>query len=363
MATVTIPQQIPTTQQPSENGFAKHEAPAPDPQTIVLQAGLGYIVSACLSVSARLNLADLIGSGATEVSSLARLAQVNEDYLYRVLRVLEMAQIVDRTGPRAFGLTPAGELLRREVPGSLAAAAEWLADPLHFSVYGNLLQSVKTGMTTFDHQHGEPFFNWLSKQENAEEAQVFNNAMTSFSEMCIPAFLEIYNFGQFTRIVDVGGGHGAILRAILKEYRELSGTIAEMPFVVPNAKTAIAGDGLAHRCNAVECDFFAAVPAGGDAYFMKNIVHDWADDKALQLLRNIRAVIPQHGKLLLAEAVLNDSPGPHPGKVLDIEMMAFVGGRERTEEEFRQLLAKAGFQLERVIPTRSPLSLLEAAAC
>ena len=345
---------------PSRRAHPQEQRTEPSPQEIVLQAGLGYIVSACLGVSAKLGLADLIGSGERDVASLAKQADVNEDYLFRVLRVLEMVQIVRREGPSSFSLTEAGELLRSDTPGSLAAAAEWLTDPLHFSVYGELQQSVKTGKTTFDILHGQPFFSWLSRPENREEGVVFNNAMTSISEMCVPAFLEAYDFGFFTRIVDVGGGHGAFLRSILKEYPDVSGMIAEMPSVVSGTKAALAADGLADRCDAVECDFFAEVPDGGDGYFMKHIVHDWPDDKALVLLRNIRAVIPQHGKLLLAEAVLDDSAAPHPGKLLDIEMMTFASGRERTEEEFRQLLAKAGFTLTQVIPTKSLLSLLEA---
>jgi len=347
---------------PSTNGHLDGQQ-SPPPQEILFQASLGYIISACVSVAAKLNLADLIGDGEREVVSLAEQACVSADYLFRVLRVLEMAHIVTRKGPRTFSLTPAGELLRRGVPGTLAAFAELLTDPLQFRVFSELLGSVKAGATIFDELHGQPFFAWLSRPENQQMAALFNDAMTSFSATCAPAFLEAYDFGSFTRIMDVGGGHGAILRAILKEYPDLSGTIAEIPSVVPNARTAIEAEGMAHRCDAAECDFFAGVPAGGDAYFMKGIIHDWPDDLAIQLLRNIRTVIPPHGKLLLAESVLDDSPAPHPAKLLDIEMMAFVGGKERTEEEFRQLLADAGFALKQLIPTRSPVSLLEAVPC
>jgi hypothetical protein len=133
-----------------------------------------------------------------------------------------------------------------------------------------------------------------------------------------------------------------------------------MESVIPGTVEAIRADGLEARCQAVACNFFEQVPAGGDAYFMKNIVHDWADEPALRLLRNIRASIPNHGRLILAECVLDDGAAPHPGKLLDIEMIAFVGGKERTEGEFRQLLLQAGFALKRVIPTKSPLCLLEA---
>src|SRR4051812_35097458 len=198
---------------------------AVDPGQIAFQAGLGYIVSACLNVALKLRIPDLIGDGVVDVQNLARQAGANEDYLYRVLRVLEMNQLVTRATQRGYGLTAAGQLLRRDVPGSLAPALEWIADPLHLTLYSELQHSVKTGETTFDAVYGKPFFEWSSQPENAEEAAVFNNAMTSVSEMCIPAFLEAYDFGSFQKIVDVGGGHGAILRAILKEHAGLRGTL------------------------------------------------------------------------------------------------------------------------------------------
>ncbi len=319
----------------------------PSPQELVFQAGLAYIVSACLNVAVKLRIPDLIGDSSQSVRVLAFKAGVNEDYLFRVLRVLGMNGIVAQTEPRCFALTSAGKLLRREAAGSLSACIEWIADPLHLTLYSELEKSVKSGTTTFDRVY-------------REEAAVFNNAMTSISEMCIPAFLEAYDFGSSGKIIDVGGGHGALLRSILREYSTLRGTVAEMPSLVGPATQAIANSGLADRCEAVECNFFDSVPAGGDCYLMKHIVHDWADEPAQKLLRNIRAVIPNHGKLVLAEAVIDDTPAPHPGKLLDIEMMAFVGGRERTAEDFRRLLASSGFALQRIIPTKSALSLLEA---
>ena len=349
-----------TTPLTSIAATSQQSSPGANPQEIVFQAGLGYIVSACLNVAVKLGIPDLIGSGVKDVRTLAVEAGANEDYLFRLLRVLEMSQIVSRETPRSFRLTAAGELLRRGSAGSLAAAVEWIADPLHLSLYSELQGSIETGATTFDTVKGQPFFDWVSKPENADEAEVFNNAMTSISEMCIPAFLEVYQFGAFNRIVDVGGGHGALLRAILREHKGLRGTVADMAPLMPAAKAAIALDDLADRCEAVACNFFDSVPAGADLYLMKHIVHDWADNRALQLLRNIRAVIPQGGKLLLAEAVLDGSAAPHPGKLLDIEMIVFVGGKERTAEEFRVLLAQAGFRLERIVPTKSLLALIEA---
>jgi len=357
MATIAAQQTIDSLQAPVMAAGAAH---SPSPQDILLQTGLAYIASACLNTAVKLNLPDFIGRDAKDIDALALESGSDPDYLFRILRVLEVSQIVTRTAPRSYKLTDAGQLLRKDVAGSMANCIEWIADPLHLKLYSELKYSVEQGKTTFDQVYGEPFFNWLSKPENQSEADVFNNAMTSISEMCIPAFLQTYDFSAFKKIVDVGGGHGALLRSILHANPAAHGVVAEMAAVVPATKIAIAEDRLASRCEAVECNFFEAVPAGGDCYVMKHIVHDWADGAALQLLRNIRSVIPEDGKLILAEAVLDDSADPHPGKLLDIEMMAFVGGKERTRSELQQLLHTAGFALERVIPTKSPLCLLEA---
>lgn len=335
-------------------------ANAPAPMDLIFGACFGYVISACLNVVAKLGIADLIGAGAKDVDALAQQSGAHAGHLARVLRTLESAGIFRRTENGEYALTPAGQLLRSDVEGSAAETVEWTTDPLHFQVYGELLDTVKSGAITFDRVYQRPFFQWISQPENGEEFAVFNNAMTSISQMCLPAFLEAYDFSQFKKIVDVGGGHGASLRAILKQNPQASGIVADMPSVVSETRVAIAADGLDDRCEAVECDFFASVPAGGDCYFMKHIVHDWSDAQALQLLRNVRAAVPADGRLVLAEAVLDDGAAPHPGKVLDIEMMSFVGGKERSEAEFRELLLQAGFRLVRVVPTKSILSLLEA---
>jgi hypothetical protein len=356
MATIVAQQTIDSPQGPLMAASADNSA---SPQAILLQTGLAYIASACLNTAVKLRIPDLIGPGSKDVDALALESGTDPDYLYRILRVLEVSRIVTRTSARSYQLTDAGQLLRSDVAGSMADCIEWIADPLHLKLYSELKSSVEGGKTTFDQVYGEPFFNWLSKPENHDEAQVFNNAMTSISEMCVPAFLNAYDFRSFEKIVDVGGGHGALLHSILHANPAANGVVADMAAVVPATRRAIAEQGLETRCEAVECNFFEAVPTG-DCYVMKHIVHDWADGAALQLLRNIRSVIPADGKLILAEAVLDDSADPHPGKLLDIEMMAFVGGKERTRSEFQQLLHSAGFVLERIIPTESPLCLLEA---
>ncbi len=333
---------------------------APAPQEIVMQAGLAYIVSSCLGVAVKLGVPDLIETEGTTLGLLAERTKTKKDFLYRVLRVLEMAGIVSQPEAGKFALTAAGALLRSDANGSLHDIIEFMTDPLHFQLYSGLRSSIETGATTFEHMFGEPFFSWTTHAENADETAVFYRAMTSFSNMCIPAFLEAYDFSAFKVLVDVGAGHGAIIRAVLNAHPSLKGVIADMPSVMAGAREAIARDRLADRCSVEPCDFFVSVPAGGDGYFMKHILHDWADDQAVAILKNIRKVIATNGKLLLGEAVIESGPAPHPGKLIDIEMIAFVGGKERTEPEFRDLLSRGGFKLNRVIPTKSPLSLIEA---
>jgi predicted transcriptional regulator len=330
------------------------------PQEIVIRSGLAYIISAALGVAVKLRLPDLIGEGEQEVTALAKRSNSDPDAVYRILRALEMAGLVTESSNRSFVLTDAGQLLRVGTPGSMHGLIEWLTDPMHLELYSHLRRSVETGATTFDQVHGEPFFKWVSKPENTVQARVFNDAMTSFSEVCTPAFLDAYDFSQFQTLIDIAGGHGAILRAILRQNPQMRGVLAEMAEVLPQSRSAIEADGLADRCKAVACDFFTAIPEGGDGYFMKHIIHDWNDDKAGTILKNIRKVIPSSGKLILAEAVIPSGDQPHPGKLIDLEMLVFVGGKERSEDEFRTLLAASGFEVTQIIDNHSPLSLIEA---
>ncbi len=332
----------------------------PVPAQIVIGAGLGFIVSSCMQTLTKFNVADRIASGTTKIADLAAETGFPEDALYRILRVLEMAGIVRESPARSFVLTDAGSLLRTDVPGSMRDIVHYLTDPLHYRVYGSLADSLHAGKTPFDEVHGEPVFKWFARPENREEFEAFHKGMASFSGACIAAFLESYDFTQFETMLDLGGGLGSIIRAILKACPKLKGVIADLPEIIEQARQAIAGDDLSSRCTAVPCDFFKSVPGGADGYFMKHILHDWNDEDAACILKNIRAVIPAHGKLILAEAVVPSDATPHPAKLIDIEMMAFLRGKERTEPEWRTLLQGAGFKLNRVIHTKSPLDLIEA---
>jgi hypothetical protein len=331
----------------------------PNPVQQIMGIATGYVASSALYVAMALKVADHIAGGAVSAADLARATGANEDALYRVLRLLASLGVFKEVGPRRFGLTEASELLRKDVPGSMRGMALFLPDPIHFRVYANLMDSVMTGKAAAEATLGMPVFEYLSR--NPEYSQVFNDAMTALSAPVAGAAIEAYDFSRFGLIVDVAGGHGQVLMSILDACPSVRGLLADLPHVIEGARPRIASAGLSGRCQAVECDFFKAVPAGGDAYIMKHVIHDWDDERASIILRNIgRAMGTTRGTVILLESVIPSGPEPDLGKFIDIEMLLFPGGRERTPEEFRALFDGAGFELTKIVPTKSPLSVIEA---
>jgi hypothetical protein len=320
----------------------------------------GYMISSALQVATRLEIADRLADGPEPIDKLAAGTRTNEDALYRLLRALASVGVFEEVSPRRFGLTPMASCLRRDAPGSSHDMVLWISDPLHFNTYAELMHSVKTGAPAADKVVGMPVFEYLAR--NRELSEVFNNAMTMFSAMVIPAVLEAYDFTGIETLVDVAGGHGHVLVSILEKYPRMRGILSDVDHVVAGAGPKIAQAGVADRCRIESIDFFKAVPSGGDAYIMKHIIHDWDDDRALTILRNIRTALggKPNGKVILLEAVLAPTNQPDFGKIIDLEMLTLPGGRERTAEEFGALFSRAGFALSRVVPTKSPLSVIEA---
>ncbi len=331
----------------------------PNPMQQVMQIASGYIASAALYVAVALKVADHLSDGREAVSDLAHATGTNEDALYRVLRLLASLGVFEEVGSRRFRLTPASELLRKDVPGSMRGMALFLPDPLHFRVYANLLDSVRTGHPAAEATLGMPIFDYFAK--HPEYSEVFNDAMTALSAPVAGAAVEAYDFNQYGLVVDVAGGHGEVLMSILKACPDVRGILADVSHVVEGARPRIAKAGLSRRCEAVECDFFKAVPEGGDAYIMKHIIHDWDDARASTILKNIgTAMGKKRGAVVLLESVIPSGPEPDLGKLIDIEMLLWPGGRERTAEEFRVLFDHCGFELTKIVPTKSPLSVIEA---
>jgi O-methyltransferase domain len=335
-------------------------APQPDPAQHLFQIGAGYVMSSALWVVAELGVADLLKNGPRPVAELAIETKTNDGALYRTLRLLAMAGIFAETEPRHFALTPAAELLRSDMQGSLRDAIVWLADPMHLRVASHFLHSVKSGEPTVEHMTGKPAFEYFAEQP--VEFDRFHRAMTTMSAMAIHAVLDVYDFSPFSTIVDVAGGHGYVICEILRKYPNLHGILFDLADVVTGGEHRICELAMESRCRTVAGDFFQSVPLGGDLYLMKNIIHDWAEERALVILRNCHAALrgKPNGKLVLLELVIPPGNVPHMSKILDIEMLFFPGGCERTQQEYAELFAKAGFRLIRLVPTKSPYSVIEA---
>jgi O-methyltransferase/methyltransferase family protein len=333
--------------------------PRIDPAQTIFQLATGYVVTAALQTVVKLRVADHLADGPRPVAELAAATGVNEDALYRVLRALETVGLFQETAGRRFALTPASELLRSDRPG-LYHLALWISSPFHFRVYSNALEAVRTGEPAAEKTVGMPAFEYFTKDR--ELSEIFNNAMTAFSAMVIPTVLEAYDFSGIDTLVDVAGGHGAVLTSILQKYPSMRGVLCDVDHVIAGAKPKIAALNLQDRCETTAVDFFKAVPAGGDAYIMKHIIHDWDDERASVILKNIRTALDgkRHGKVILLESVIRTGPESNLAKLMDLEMLMMPGGRERTEDEFRALFAKSGFELTRIVPTQSPVSVIEA---
>ena len=306
----------------------------------------GYTISQAVHVAAKLGIVDVLCDAPKTAREIADAVGAHEPALRRLLRALTTVDILVEDGAGRFAATTEGDVLRTDHPQSLRAWALAIA-PLGWRAWGDLYESVVTGMPAVDRIYGESFFAYLGRRP--EEAAVFNAAMTSGSRHDVPAILAAYDFAGCTRIVDVGGGQGALLQGILERYPQATGVLFDLPPVVE--AQALKDSAVAARCELVGGDMFHAVPAGGDAYILRHILHDWSDAEALQILRNCRRAIADQGKLVVVEFVVKPSNEPDFAKWLDLNMLVLLTGRERTNEEFRDLYAAAGFRLTRIMAT------------
>lgn len=316
----------------------------------------GHIVASAVNIAARLAIPDRLANGPKTADQLAGEAGVNADALYRVLRALASLGLFVESPSRTFALTSAGAAL---TDGPMRWMALWIAGEFNFRVYADAMHSVKTGESAVPVTTGGdgPFEHFA---KNPELSRIFNDAMTGMSAVIVPAVLEAYDFSGIRTLVDIAGGHGAVLTAILKQHPGMKGILFDLDHVIEGAKPKIAEQGLTDRVTTATGDFFKSVPAGGDAYIMKHIIHDWYDDKAAAILENIRKVLPKDGRVLLIESVIPTGNEPGMAQIIDLEMLVMPGGKERTEAEFRALFDRAGFTLTRIVPTKSPMSVVEA---
>ncbi len=328
------------------------------PEEMLLKMIAGSFVSQALYVAARLGVADLLAEEPRDPSELAQATGAHTGSLYRMLRALASVGVFSERADGKFELTPAASLLRRDVPGSLRDTAIMFGEEWHWKVWGSAYDSVKTGETAFPLVHGAEVFPYFAA--NPDAARVFDRAMTSMSHSAAAAVAEAYDFSGVEWLADIAGGHGTLLAGILRANPGMRGILFDQPQVIAGAGERLAAEGVAERVQLESGDFFKSVPAAADAYVMKYIIHDWDDERALTILRNVRRAMPGHARLLLVETVISDGNAPHFGKLIDLEMLLFTGGRERTKSEYRSLLERAGFRMTRVVSTRSPLSIVEA---
>ncbi|MGV9457325.1 methyltransferase [Streptomyces sp. NPDC003635] len=330
-------------------------APDDTPRGPALQARAlhlihGYMASQVLGVAARLRLADLLHDGPKSSAELAVTTGTHQDSLHRLLRALESIGVVERRrGAAKFTLTPFGEVLRSDTEAPARALADLFTSEAVWRPWGELLHSVNTGQTAFEKVFGLPAFPYIGAR--ADLSALFNAAMAENARGAAEVVAAGYDFAAFDTVVDVGGGNGTLLAALLTGCPDSRGVLFDTPTGVKEAAEVLAAAGVAARCTIAPGDFFTEVPSGGDAYVLKSIIHDWDDNSSRAILRNCRDAMPPHAKLLLVEPVLPAEDGPPAALstvLSDLNMLVMAGGRERTESEFAALLASAGLELTHV---------------
>ncbi len=328
------------------------------PEAVLTQMITGSLGSQAVYVAAQLGIADLLANGPRNVDELAKDANADSSSLYRVLRALASFGVFQELENQVFALTPTGELLRSDSPRSLRDLAIFMGEDWHWRVWGRTLYSVRTGKAAWGEVHGQEVFPYFAS--NPEAAKIFDRAMTSLSNLAIKAVVEGYDFSDIETLVDVAGGHGRLLTAILDEHTSMHGVLFDQPHVLDGAKDNEHVKALSERMRLVSGDFFESVPGGFDGYIMKHIIHDWDDERAVRILRNIRNVMREDGRVMLVEAVITTEGQQDFGKLLDIEMLVSPGGKERTASEYKDLFARAGLKMTTIVPTKSPYSVIEA---
>jgi hypothetical protein len=355
---IELPEDIRYRRKPTMAETAHSKIEARPPQTQLMQMATAHFVSHLLYVAAQLNLADLLSDSSKTAEELAKSTATDARSLYRLMRALASVGLFTEDSGHRFSLRPLGEALKSNIPGSVRGAVLTLTGNLFTRSLDQLCYSVQTGKTGFEKMFGAPLFEWLASHPT--EASMFSETMVGFHGTEPAAVAAAYDFSQFETLVDVGGATGNLLTTILGCHPRPRGILFDLPHVVRDAPPLIEARGLADRISIEAGNFFENVPPAGDAYLLSHIIHDWSEVQCLSILDNCRRKMKPTSRLLVIEMVLPIGDAPHFGKLLDIIMLAIPGGQERTETEYRALLDKAGFGLERVVPTESVVSIVEA---
>jgi len=344
----------------SEQKHNNPEAVSVPPHRQLLEMAAGYRVSQIVYVAAKLALADHLADGPKSAAELAPLTNTHPKSLYRLLRILASLDIVSAEADQRFTLTALGEALKSDAPGLARPGIMSLVSQRSWRAWEALPQVIETGQTGMEIAWGMPLFEYLT--QHPEEAGYFSAIMANQHSSEQIAVAAAYDFSALATIVDIGGATGNFLAEILTRYPGPHGVLFDLPHVVQDAPPLIAKRGLTERISIEAGSFFERIPAGGDAYLISDVIHDWSEDQCLTILENCHRVMKPDSKLLLVEVILpdDDRQYQHPGWLKDFIMLVLTGGEERTAAEYGALLEKGGFRMLRVVPTESPVSIIEA---
>jgi hypothetical protein len=334
------------------------QAAAPPPQ-VMFKMITGFWVSQTVGTLARLGVCDRLIDGPRSAELLAEDVEADPRALFRVLRAAASIGVVTRHDDDTFALTPVGQTLCSNVPGSMRDMAIAQTATGHWAPWGSFTEAVRTGRAQSEKALGKSIFEHYA--ENGEERSAFMGAMQNLSALVASELVRLVDWSGVQTVADIGGSDGTLVSAVLEACAETRGVLLDLPGVADKARGAVEARGLAERCEVVGGDFFESVPAA-DAYVLKQILHDWDDDQNVRILRNIAKALPKGGRVLVVEMIIPDDDSPSPAQLMDLNMLAMLPGRERTEAEYAALFEAAGLQLRSVTHTHSPFQIIEARA-
>jgi hypothetical protein len=331
-----------------------------DPPVTLRDLINGYQTSQALHVVVKLGIADLLSDGSRTSDELAEAVGAHPEALYRLLRAVAALGVLREEADRRFALTELGAELRSDHPRSLAGWAAFIGTPSYWRAWGDLLHSVQTGENAFRHVHGtDP---WTYRMRHQDLSADFDRAMASLSRRAADAVLAVFDFSRFKSIIDIGGGNGAFLATILAKHPNPRGVVFDQPHVVAGAESFLREAGVAERCETVGGNFFTSVPAGGDAYLLKQILHDWDDQRCLEILRVCRTAMTPGAALLAIERDLGGPNDAHAAKLSDLNMLVAPGGQERSPQQYADLFEASGFRSIGAVSTATDIAIFEAVA-
>lgn len=336
-------------------------AKGPPPQAAILDLITGVWAARAVAAVARLGVADRLAEAPRTAAELAPMIGAHPDALHRLLRAMTSIGVLAKDAGGRFTLTPIGQCLRSGIAGSMRAVIASELDTAHWQPWGHLEDCIRSGRPAFQSLFGMSAWEYYHTR-NPDDGRLFSENMGAMSGAEMQAILAAYSFAGARVVVDVGGAHGAFLAAVLAKLPQARGVLYDRPEVVELAGPALEEAGVADRVERVSGDFFESVPAAGDLYLLKHILHDWTDDECVRILQCIRKAMIPSARVVVAETPISeDHPAPFAALV-DINMLVMVTGKERTPEEYAALFRRAGLELSSVTPTASPMALLEARA-